>query len=283
MERFSKYVPKLSFDKYKGNCGRLAVIGGSFEYTGAPWFAAYSALRAGADLAHIFCMKSAAVPIKSYSPETIVHPVLPDSDEFKFIPQALDSLKKWYGSVDSFVVGPGLGRNQATLEFTEELIKYLKANQPTKPVILDGDALFLVSSKPQIVSGCKNFILTPNGGEYIRLCNSVELKENSTVLELAERLKVNVFAKGKIDRFSNGKKVEEYTIKNQCPRRCGGQGDITAGILGLYASWAPKDYFAAAGAVSEIVKKAAKLAFQEKRRSVTTTDVISKIEKVNFK
>jgi ATP-dependent NAD(P)H-hydrate dehydratase len=34
-----------------------------------------SALKTGADLAHIFCAKSAAIAIKAYSPEIIVHPV----------------------------------------------------------------------------------------------------------------------------------------------------------------------------------------------------------------
>lgn len=34
-----------------------------------------ASLKMGADLAHIFCAKDAAIPIKSYSPELIVHPV----------------------------------------------------------------------------------------------------------------------------------------------------------------------------------------------------------------
>ena len=41
---------------------------GSFEFTGAPYYTALSALKIGADMAHIFCSKSAANPIKTYSP-----------------------------------------------------------------------------------------------------------------------------------------------------------------------------------------------------------------------
>jgi len=33
----------------------------------------------GADLSHVFCTEGAATVIKSYSPELIVHPYLPDS------------------------------------------------------------------------------------------------------------------------------------------------------------------------------------------------------------
>lgn len=69
-------VPKLTDAKHKGQYGRIGVIGGSLEYTGAPYFAAISALKVGADLAHVFCQQEAAVVIKSYSPELIVHPLL---------------------------------------------------------------------------------------------------------------------------------------------------------------------------------------------------------------
>merc|ERR1719454_1286407 len=60
-----KTVPPLTFDSYKGQAGRIGIIGGCEEYTGAPFFAAISALKVGADLSHVFCTKSAAPVIKS--------------------------------------------------------------------------------------------------------------------------------------------------------------------------------------------------------------------------
>lgn len=70
-----KVFPPLRPTLRKGDNGRIAVIGGSFEFTGAPFYAAISSLKIGGDLAHIFCSKSASPSIKSYSPEVIVHPV----------------------------------------------------------------------------------------------------------------------------------------------------------------------------------------------------------------
>jgi len=67
------FIPSLKNAMYKGQAGRVAVIGGSEEYTGAPYFSAISALKVGADVAHIFCIKEASVAIKSYSPEIIVN------------------------------------------------------------------------------------------------------------------------------------------------------------------------------------------------------------------
>lgn len=46
------------------------------SYTGAPYFSAFSALRTGCDLVHVFCDESAGAIIKGYSPELIVHPIL---------------------------------------------------------------------------------------------------------------------------------------------------------------------------------------------------------------
>jgi ATP-dependent NAD(P)H-hydrate dehydratase len=65
-------VPALDGDSHKGQHGRVGVIGGSVDYTGAPYYAAESALRFGADLSFVFCAKQAMVPIKSYSPELMV-------------------------------------------------------------------------------------------------------------------------------------------------------------------------------------------------------------------
>ena len=65
----------LSFDSHKGSSGRVGVLGGSAQYTGAPYYAAMATLKAGADLAYVFCAQEAALPIKSYSPELMVAPV----------------------------------------------------------------------------------------------------------------------------------------------------------------------------------------------------------------
>ena len=72
--------PILSNHATKNQNGVVGIIGGSYEYTGAPFYAAISALKVGADMAHIFCSKSSSTPIKTYSPEIIVHPLFVSSD-----------------------------------------------------------------------------------------------------------------------------------------------------------------------------------------------------------
>ena len=78
-----KVFPPLHPTMRKGENGRIGVIGGYFEFTGAPFYSAISSLKVGADLAHIFCSKSASSSIKTYSPEIIVHPVFVSDAEVK--------------------------------------------------------------------------------------------------------------------------------------------------------------------------------------------------------
>ena len=72
--------PPLTPTAHKGSHGRIAIFGGSEKYTGAPYYAAQSALHAGIDLATVFCANEAAVPIKCYSPELMVQGVYSVAD-----------------------------------------------------------------------------------------------------------------------------------------------------------------------------------------------------------
>jgi ATP-dependent NAD(P)H-hydrate dehydratase len=75
LKRLTQVLPPLSPLAKKGENGRIAVVGGSFEFTGSPYYSAIAALRTGADLSHIFCSKFSSPAIKAYSPEIIVHPL----------------------------------------------------------------------------------------------------------------------------------------------------------------------------------------------------------------
>ena len=68
-----KIFPPLSTKNTKGESGRIGVVGGSYYFTGAPFYSAISALKVGGDLGHIFCNKT--------SPEIIIHPIFVSDEE----------------------------------------------------------------------------------------------------------------------------------------------------------------------------------------------------------
>ncbi len=45
LSKVKTFVPRLSSELYKGQCGKVGIVGGSFEYTGAPFYSAISSLK----------------------------------------------------------------------------------------------------------------------------------------------------------------------------------------------------------------------------------------------
>jgi len=115
------------------------VIGGSEEYTGAPYYAAISALRTGADLSHIFCPPEAAIPIKCYSPEIIVHSLKNGSEK-----ETVQQLKAIARTV---VIGPGLGRsNYSFLTLSRLLEELVSSADINLNFVFDADALWYIAT-----------------------------------------------------------------------------------------------------------------------------------------
>ncbi|GLE06812.1 hypothetical protein PINS_up016422 [Pythium insidiosum] len=236
-----RMIPPLTHSFRKGQHGRVGVVGGSFEYTGAPYYAGIAALKTGADLAHIFCTREAAIPIKSYSPELIVHPLLPSDasiaadapqDSESAIDRSVKRIAEVFPRIDTLVFGPGLGRDRAVQTATSRLIAHAKEAQLV--IVLDGDALFFASLEPSLINGYDRIILTPNAMEYARLCAAVKLTDAPDPVLAASvcpKLLSNalgspvIVRKGRQDVLSDGRNVIKVDAESS-PRRCGGQGDV---------------------------------------------------------
>ena len=114
-------------------------------------------------MCHIICSSESAIPIKCYSPELIVHPVLSTTrDPDEVLEQVMPLLRR----MDVLVIGPGLGRDPNILTTMFKLISW--AQTRGIPMVLDGDALYLVATQPRLLrsenasSRTSPIILTPN-------------------------------------------------------------------------------------------------------------------------
>jgi ATP-dependent NAD(P)H-hydrate dehydratase len=278
---------------HKGQSGRIGVVGGSVEYTGAPYFAAISALKVGADLSYVFCTRESAPIIKSYSPDLIVYPNL---DSMNAIEEITSLLPKFH----SVVIGPGLGRDDRILATVGQIID--KVKELDLPMVLDADALYFVSKCPEIVRGYTKAILTPNVIEFDRLYAAVYRSEpnksedpNAVSLQLSQTLgNITIVRKGNDDIITDGHSVITCNEKGS-PRRCGGQGDLLAGAMSTFAHWSQNalsaktpsadpslqkyspNIVAGLGACM-LTRRCARLAFQKYSRSTTTSDIIKEIK-----
>ena len=177
-------VPELDCSRYhKGQAGKIGVVGGCSEYTGAPYFAAMSALKMGADLAHVFCAEGAGRVIKSYSPELIVHPYLRegvkdvtvtvDGEEVHAVTydedavfEAMEKVTPWLHRMDAIVVGPGLGRDPTMSEIAKRIIAF--AHERDVPLVIDADGLRVLMEDQGLIGGPGRAVLTPNKAELGR-------------------------------------------------------------------------------------------------------------------
>jgi ATP-dependent NAD(P)H-hydrate dehydratase len=299
-ESITKCILPLSSDSHKGSAGRIAVLGGSARYTGAPYYAAMASLQAGADLAYIFTAQEAAVPIKCYSPELMVAPVY-SATEFDRIVQTGESLDSLSAQrlVDNMVqqvtesmqrlhclvIGPGLGRCPLVLKAVAGIIR--AARDQNLYMILDADALYMLSLEEyrNLLQGYDKVILTPNIVEYQHLFGDDSTSETGGGGESFASAVIVV--KGKHDEiYRRGAQVmvceEEGGLK-----RSGGIGDVLAGTLGTLTAWHVilKDRNVATEADLPLscwtaccfLKRATKRAFDSKRRSMTAPDVLDEL------
>ncbi|XP_046962910.1 ATP-dependent (S)-NAD(P)H-hydrate dehydratase isoform X1 [Vanessa cardui] len=275
-------IPPLDGTHHKGQAGRIGIVGGSLEYTGAPYFSGMAALKVGADLVHIFCTNSAATVIKSYSPELIVHPLLDKVD-------AIKEISPWLERLHVIVIGPGLGRDPKTFDVVSDLIKLISVKQI--PLIIDADGLFLITENPDLI---RNFtspiILTPNKIEFERL----SCKLNGLTGLQGFNKNVTLLRKGATDEFYCCNPDLEWKINEAgSGRRCGGQGDLLSGSIATFLHWTiasreninveiPVDKMLLATslscfAASLLIRKCNAKAFQVKGRSMLATDMVEYI------
>jgi ATP-dependent NAD(P)H-hydrate dehydratase len=128
-------VPPISYSDYKGVMGRIGILGGSVDYTGAPYYAADAALKFGADLSFVFCSQEASAPIKSYSPELMVTPFYNDINMFsedssvveQEILKSIAKVKDTLPRIHTLVVGPGLGRHPNVMKAVSQILEEARA------------------------------------------------------------------------------------------------------------------------------------------------------------
>ncbi|CAG4983178.1 unnamed protein product [Colias eurytheme] len=218
-------IPELE-GKHKGEAGKIAVIGGSSEYTGAPYFSAITALKVGADLVHVITTKDAAPAIKSYSPDLIVIPSPSDSD-------LIEILKRMH----VIIIGPGLGRDPNVMDRFYSIIDMCRNLK--KPLVIDADGLYAVYKNVTVIKDYPSpgIILTPNYIEAQRLKDAIPSEQTPWYSYWGDF--VTVLLKGEKDQYKSGITSFDWTItKGGSGRRAGGQGDILSGALGTFFNWA---------------------------------------------
>ena len=204
----------------------------------------------------------------------------------------VDSLSR----LNALAIGPGLGRDEAALAVAEALLK--AAVERKLPLVIDGDGLWLVTRRPSLLAGldAQRVILTPNVNEFARLSTAMGIHAGgegggeSALCALSAALGGAVIVqKGEVDLIACGSLPVLRCSEQGSPRRCGGQGDVLAGLSSTFAAWAAAkartggeaaDMQQAALAACLVTRRAARAAFALRKRSMVAGDLIEHIGEV---
>lgn len=225
-------IPKRVETSHKGQNGRVLIIGGSADYSGAPALAAFASMRSGADMAVVASPASVSGAVRSYSPDVIVKTLSNTvSNDFVTL-EDVNEILKLSENADSIVVGCGIGMADETGDAFNELMRKVQ-----NPVVIDADALKLIDIDT-ITESAQNgldVVVTPHGAEFkslfgLNVPEGLEERMNM-VSEVSKNSGAVTVLKGAVDIISNGDKVRLNATGNP-GMTVGGTGDVLAGLIG---------------------------------------------------
>ena len=209
---------------HKGDFGKLLLLCGSRGYTGAAFFAAMGALRAGAGLVFLGVPESIYAIEAVKLNEPVIFP-LPDEGgrlSADAVPEILSRLPQ----MDAVLVGPGLGQSEGTLAVVRAVLEKAEC-----PVVVDADGINVLRAHRDLLRGRKSpTILTPHDGEFARLGGVMGEDRMAAAAALADDLGCVVLLKGHETCVTDG--TDGYINSTGNPGMAvGGSGDVLAGVI----------------------------------------------------
>jgi len=257
---------KIKRKEYKGQNGRVLIIGGSKDYVGAPALAGIAALRTGVDIVTVCAPEKTAWQINAYSPDLITKKFLGDELSLTHTKEIVKMSEKF----DVVLIGPGLGQKK---DFVLKLIREI-----SKPFVIDADAVKVIS-----LEVVKNSILTPHLKEFeILYKNNIqkpvydELEFGLNIKNIKQKIGNNVILlKGKEDKiFSKHRRSTNKTGHNSMTK--GGTGDILAGIAaGLLAQ--SGNLFESAKEAAYVNGKLGEYMYKQRGYGYTASDMVNEL------
>ncbi|MBE6605868.1 MAG: NAD(P)H-hydrate dehydratase [Ruminococcaceae bacterium] len=172
-------IPKRRRYSNKSTYGRVFVVAGSENMSGAALLSAKGAYKSGCGIVSVFTHKKIADTIRTVLPEAIVCDYIDEKVDFS-------TLYREINNASALVIGPGLSKS----ENAKRILRYTLENAPSNTVI-DADALNIISEHRELLAYIKGKIVTPHLGEAARLMDKSidEIKDNliSCAKEFSDR------------------------------------------------------------------------------------------------
>ena len=215
-------------DGNKGTFGKVAVIAGSDEISGACILCAKAVLRSGAGMVKVLSSKENAEVLKNALPEAMTCVF----KESATIQTDIEDAVKW---ADVVVIGPGIGQGEdAYLKMKAVLEKFPQ----DKKLLIDADGINLIGKNNELrklTCEVNNLIYTPHMAELSRLTgySIAELKDDldKIMSEVCCEDNAIYVCKDSVTRIYSKDKPIYINKYGNSGMATAGSGDVLAGVL----------------------------------------------------
>ncbi len=252
---------------HKGDCGHTLIIGGEQGYGGAIMMAAEASLRCGSGLTSVITHRDNGSALLARTPEVMV-----TSAENN---QQVDRLIE---AASTIVIGPGLGQSAWSEKMLQKVIHL------DKPLILDADALNILSAKPNWAESLSegqrsSRIYTPHPGEASRLllfanAQIVQQDRLKALKELSQKFGGHILLKGSGSLIIDPKQKVSLCPYGNPGMASGGMGDVLSGMIGSLVAQGYEPGFALRLATTLHAHAADLAAEKFGERGLSATDLI---------
>ena len=259
-------------DAHKGHFGNVVIVGGDRGLGGAGLLSSRAAVYSGAGLTSLVTRPEHVSASLVSCPEVMVKGV--DSGQ---------DLEEYLVKPDVIAIGPGLGQSA----WSEQMIQrvFWEAEKRDVSVIMDADALNLLTKLKLSSNLPKRLILTPHPGEAARLLNTsvavIESNRFSAAAKIQKKFNATVVLKGSgtvICHKSGGTQKWGICDSGNPGMATGGMGDVLTGIIaGLLAQGLTLKEAAEAG-VDLHAKAADQASLEFGEAGLTSSDVINELK-----
>lgn len=268
-------APRRGPRSTKFSSGQVAIAGGSRGLTGAVQMCARAAIRAGAGYATV-AVPADLEPIFEQGQPEVMSVGCPGGDGC-LAPASAKALLRAFERAAAGVLGPGLGRDPASVELAREALAAIAT-----PLVLDADGLGAFAGQlERIAARTAPTVLTPHAGELGRLLGrpseDVAAHRLACAREAARRAGAIVVLKGDDTIVTDGERIAVNALSAP-GLATAGTGDVLSGIVAALLARGLEPLAAACAGVLAHARAgreaAARIGAAE---SVIATDVIASI------
>lgn len=271
-------LPERTPSSHKGTFGRLLIIAGSLQYSGAAVMAVRAAMRSGVGLCTLAAPVSTVKALAGALVENTFLP-LPETPEGFIGENAQNAIAPLLPKMTAVAVGCGLGNSANTRALTEYVIKNANC-----PVIIDADGINSLADNINVLKErTGDTVLTPHPLEFSRISGQSVGEIQRDRIDAAKRFAaeygVVTLLKGAWSVITDGGEVCVNTTGNAALAK-GGSGDVLTGIIAAMLTQGISPYLAAASGAECHGLAAEALCGTMHPASVLASDIINILPKI---